>query len=69
MADFHQNGVITTLHNLNQRSLSDIEGELREFAKTKPMTLVLPCLYSELEGDALPAIINELSKVTWTFMS
>ena len=65
MADFHQNGVITTLHNLNQRSLSSIEDELREFSKTKPMTLVLPCLYSELEGDALPAIVNELSKVDY----
>lgn len=65
MADFHQNGVITTLHNLNQRSLSSIEDELREFSKTKPMTLVLPCLYSELEGDALPAIVKELSKVDY----
>ncbi|HBC58416.1 MAG TPA: glycosyl transferase, partial [Gammaproteobacteria bacterium] len=65
MADFHQNGVITTLHNLNQRSLSSMEDELREFSKTKPMTLVLPCLYSELEGDALPIIVKELSKVNY----
>ena len=65
MADFYQNGIITTLHNLNQRPLEDMEAELREFSKVRPMTLVLPSLYSELEGTALPNIVNELSKVDY----
>ena len=65
MADFYQNGIITTLHNLNQRPLEDMEAELRAFSKIRPMTLVLPSLYSELEGAALPNIVNELSKVDY----
>jgi glucosyl-3-phosphoglycerate synthase len=65
MADFYQNGIITTLHNLNQRPLEDMEAELKEFSKVRPMTLILPSLYSELEGEALPNIVNELSKVDY----
>ena len=65
MADFYQNGTVTTLHNLNQRSLEDMEAELREFSKQNPMTLILPSLYSELEGDALKNIVQELSKVDY----
>ena len=65
MADFYQNGIITTLHNLKQRSLESMEEELRLFSKTRPMTLVLPSLFSELEGDALPNIVNHLSKVDY----
>ena len=65
MADFYQNGIITTLHNLHQRSLEELEGELQRFAKRRPMTLVLPSLYSELEGEALPNIVQELSQVDY----
>ncbi|WP_018274520.1 glycosyl transferase [Teredinibacter turnerae] len=65
MADFYQNGIITTLHNLKQRPLEAMEDELRDFSKTRPMGLVLPSLFSELEGDALPNIVNELSKVDY----
>ncbi|WP_075187600.1 glycosyl transferase [Teredinibacter haidensis] len=65
MADFYQNGIITTLHNLNQRPLEAMEEELRKFSKTRPMSLVLPSLFSELEGEALPNIVNELSRVDY----
>lgn len=65
MADFYQNGIITTLHNLNQRSLEDMEKELKSFSSVRPMSLVLPSLYSELEGDALPNIVNHLSHVDY----
>jgi len=65
MADFYQNGIITTLHNLHQRSLEELEAELRSFTNKRPMTLVLPSLYSELEGEALPNIVQELSKVDY----
>ena len=57
MSDFHQNGNITTLHNLRTRSLDDLEYELQAFAESRRITLVLPCLYSELEGPALPNIL------------
>ena len=65
MADFHQNGNITTLHNLRTRSLDELTYELETFAVNRKMSLVLPCLYSELETPAMPNILNELSKVSY----
>ncbi len=65
MADFHQNGIITTLHNLRQRPLENLESELLEISVQQPMALVLPSLFSELEGEALPNIVEELSKVKY----
>ena len=65
MADFHQNGVISTLHNFSHRSIEDIENELRIFAKDDPIELILPSLYSELEGPALTNIVECLSKVKY----
>ena len=50
MSDFHQNGVITTFHNLRTRSIEQQEEEVRAYAKQRPVTLVLPSLYSELQG-------------------
>ncbi len=40
-----------------------MEKELEEFCRYRPITLILPSLYSELKGTALPKIINEISKV------
>ena len=60
MGDFYQNGIITTLHNLSNRPLAEMEAELEQFSRERPMGLILPSLYSELEGDALPAILGEL---------
>jgi glucosyl-3-phosphoglycerate synthase len=65
MADFYQNGVVTTLHNLNQRPLEEMEAELIAFSKMRPMSLILPSLFSELEGEALPDIINHLKEVPY----
>lgn len=65
MADFHQNGNITTLHNLRTRALDDLEYELTTYAQTRRISLILPSLYSELEGEALPNILDELSKVPY----
>ena len=48
MADFHQNGIVATLHKLGDRSLEDLEAELTGYAENSPMALVLPALYSEL---------------------
>ncbi|KZY33211.1 glycosyl transferase [Oleiphilus sp. HI0081] len=60
MADFYQNGIVTTLHNLSRRPLDDLEDELRGFSKQRPMSLILPSLFSELEGEALPKIVSHL---------
>jgi glucosyl-3-phosphoglycerate synthase len=65
MADFYQNGVITTLHNLDERPITAIEAELTRFSKQRPMGLILPSLFSELEGEALPNIIDEIAKVPY----
>ncbi len=61
MADFYQNGIVTTLHNLAHRPVEALEEELRTFSKKRPMSLILPSLFSELEGDALPNIVNHLT--------
>ncbi|MGJ8697422.1 MAG: glycosyl transferase [Verrucomicrobiaceae bacterium] len=65
MADFHQNGSIATLHNLTDRSLDELESELQKFSKKRPMALILPSLFSELEGEALPKIVEELKDVSY----
>lgn len=65
MADFHQNGNITTLHNLRTRSADEIEHELGVFGQSRKISLILPCLYSELEGEAMPHILSELAKVRY----
>jgi glucosyl-3-phosphoglycerate synthase len=65
MSDFYQTGVITTLHQLGQPSLERLEAELYAFSRTRPVALVLPALYSEFEGPAMPGIVRELSKVKY----
>ncbi len=65
MADFYQNGVITTLHNLTDRSLEELEAELERFSTRRPMSLVLPSLFSELEGPALGPILDDLKGASY----
>jgi len=65
MADFHQNGNIVTLHNLRTQSTAELSYELETFAQSRKISLILPCLYSELEGPALPNILAELAKVPY----
>ena len=63
--DFFQHGVITTLHQLSGRPVEAIEKELVEFSKQQPMALLLPSLFSELEGPALSNIVDELMAVPY----
>jgi glucosyl-3-phosphoglycerate synthase len=65
VTDFFQNGVIATLHNLTNRSTESLENELMGWSKSRPMSLILPCLYSELQGPALSNIIEHLSKASY----
>ena len=65
MADFHQNGNIAQFHNLRQRPIEELVYEIETFSQTRKISLVLPCLYSELEGPAMENIVDELSKVTY----
>ena len=65
MSEFSQNGVVATLHDFSNRNLKDLEQDLKKFSKDRKMELILPCLYSELEGNALPNIVNEISKTNY----
>lgn len=65
MADFHQNGLVTTLHNLADRPLEALETELLRFSQKRPMALILPSLFSELEGPALSGIIEHIKEVPY----
>ncbi len=65
MGDFYQNGIITNFHNLRVRSTEDMERDLLAFSRQRPMSLVLPSLFSELEGPALGHIVEELSQVRY----
>ncbi len=63
--DFYQNGIISTLHNLVDRSIEDMEADLKKFSKSRPLGLILPSLFSELETPALAKIVEELKKVDY----
>ncbi len=65
MSDFYQTGVVSTLHRLGKENLDQLEEKLERYAEERPIALVLPSLYSELEGDALKKIIRELQDVAY----
>jgi glucosyl-3-phosphoglycerate synthase len=65
MSEFSQNGVVATLHDFSNRDIKDLENDLKKFSKDRKMELILPCLFSELEGKALPNIVNEISKTNY----
>ena len=65
MADFHQSGVITTLHRLGAPGVERLERELLSYSRSRPIALVLPCLISELRGDGLKGIVDILRGVRY----
>ena len=65
MGDFSQNGIVSTLHDFGTKSTTEIEKDLLSFSKERKMELILPCLFSELEGSALPNIIDQISKTKY----
>lgn len=65
MADLYQTGVVATFHRFGPADLERMEGELTEFNRHRPIALVLPATYSELEAPALPNIVKEISRVRY----
>ncbi len=65
MADFHQNGNIAHFHDLKVRPIEELVYELETYAQRRRITLILPCLYSELDGPAFGKILDELAKVSY----
>jgi glucosyl-3-phosphoglycerate synthase len=45
--------------------VEELNYELSAFAQTRKISLILPSLFSELEGEALPHIVEELGKVPY----
>ena len=65
MSDFFQTGVVATFHRLGKLNLDKIEEELSLYAVERPIVLVLPSLFSELEGEALKGIVQQLKGVKY----
>jgi glucosyl-3-phosphoglycerate synthase len=65
MGDFYQTESFSTLHRLNRKNVLQLEEQLQEFCETRPIALVLPCLYSELKGRALKQILKQLKEVRY----
>ena len=71
MPDFHQEGVITTLHALyeafdREEYLAGLERKLEEYSHHLSICLLLPCLYTELENpQVLDRILDEIQKVKY----
>ena len=65
MADFHQQGPITTLHRLTEGANTQALSFVSQPSVGSGVALVLPCLISELEGSALPEIIRQVSSLRW----
>jgi len=67
MADFFQNGTITTLQNVASRDIGSLEVDLEKFSKRHNMVLLLPALYSEFETPAMQTILKELKDVKYLY--
>jgi len=65
VSDFFQNGEIATFHHLRTRDLKEFEAELAEAAKHRPISLVLPYIPLELQGQGLPRIVEDLKHVRY----
>jgi glucosyl-3-phosphoglycerate synthase len=65
MSDFYQTGLVATFHRLTRNDIENIESKLQLYAQERPIALILPSLYSELDGPALQHIIDELKKVSY----
>jgi glucosyl-3-phosphoglycerate synthase len=65
VGDFHQGGVISTLHRFHNANRERLERELEQVSTARPITLVLPALVSELDRPALQRIVTELKEVKY----
>jgi glucosyl-3-phosphoglycerate synthase len=71
MTDFHQEGLITTLHALyeafdREEYLINMEKKLEEYAGHRSISLLLPSLYAEIQNpQVLDRILDEIQKVRY----
>ena len=55
MGDFYPKGVISTLHRLPAGDTDHLESEIQRRSHLNPVTLLLACLDSEIEGSSSDA--------------
>ena len=71
MADFHQEGIITTLHALyeafdRETYIASLERKLEEYSRHQKITLLLPSLFSEIQNpQVLDRILDGIEKVKY----
>ncbi len=65
MADFQQQGSITTLHRLVDSDSAEVARFFAQRDVGKKVALILPCLISEFDGPALPRMLDQLSDLDW----
>jgi glucosyl-3-phosphoglycerate synthase len=65
MPDFHQPILLPTLHHLADAELAEREALMKKLAKEKPVALVIPALFAEIERKALPHMLKQLSAVPY----
>ncbi len=65
MSDFHQTGLVATLHHLGRPDTDQLESELVQLSAERPAALLLPSLFSEIEGPALGPILDQLKEVPY----
>ena len=65
MADFHQTGIVTGLHQLKTNNIAPPEADPKKFSRAWPGGLVLPALYDGFETLAMGHIVAELKQVKY----
>jgi glucosyl-3-phosphoglycerate synthase len=65
MADFHQAGAITTLHDLGTAQRDRLESLLDEATVGKKLGLVLPVTAGDMRAEPFTNIVNQLADVTY----
>jgi glucosyl-3-phosphoglycerate synthase len=71
VADFHQEGIVTTLHSLyevfdREEYLASLERKLEDYAHHVKISLLLPSLYSEIENPSvLDPILDAIHQVRY----
>ncbi len=62
MADFSQDGPITTIHDLDTVKPGELEQRLNKATAKYPLGLILPLTASDMRAEPFPAIIDQLAK-------
>ena len=65
MTDFYQHRLISTLHQLTDPDLDERQALVANCARQRPISLVMPALYSEVKQPALALILEQLSEVNY----